>query len=432
MCQSKSEGGRRCAAHNNQREFARSKRELKDAVRHRDSLIAAHDAGNERVTEADIAAAEHAVLVRADLALLMDPKLSDEQMEAMWDSASPEVQAAARPVAQSVIEHGKAAARLSGEASTARMFDRDDAAEQFDEQAEEERGKALRLVDALRAALTDVKTQVSEGVHDTVSGDGSTVGGGFMGAIRDFASETGAALREGVSETADAVGDGLTETVEALAEGVGIGVPEVGHGESSPDGGDVGDGPERDDEHDGESSGEDTDQHVAAAEHMDGDSGEDTAADSEDIAAADDSAAAADDQSAPSTPATPRPAPAQPPARDNADSPTAESIGGDSAGAGPGHPLVKGRTESQSTSKDESKARTPSTSAVARRAPAPGIGHGHGATPPPQPQPVRQVAAQPSAGVMGTPQKEPSFDVTKLTDSELLGFIARLYERLRT
>lgn len=50
----------------------------------------------------------------------------------------------------------------------------------------------------------------------------------------------------------------------------------------------------------------------------------------------------------------------------------------------------------------------------------------------PQPQPVRQVAAEPAASVMGTPQKSEPFDVTKLSDSELLSFISRLYNRLRT
>ncbi|MDO3055621.1 Uncharacterised protein [Mycobacteroides abscessus subsp. massiliense] len=421
MCQSKSQGGRRCAAHNNAREHGRAKRDLKAAVQHRDSLIAARDAGNARVSDADIAAAEHQVLVKADLALLMDPKLTDEQLEQMWENASPEVQAAARPVAQSIIQHGRSAAKLSGEASTARMFDRTHEAERFDEQAEEERSKAARLVDALRAALTDARTAVSEGVQDTVSGDGSTVGGGVFGAIRDFAAETGQALRDGLDETAAAVGDGLTETVEAMAAGVGIAAPaETGHG---------GDGPEHDDEHDGESSGEDTDQHVAAAEHMDGDSGEDIAADE-----SDDDDSSDDDQSAPSTIASPRQAHAQAPAWSKVgDTPTAEAVDGDSASAGRGPALVKGRKESQDASHGASQgnASTPSSGATARRTPAPGIGIGNGATPKPQPQPARQVEAEPAAGVMGTPQKEPSFDVTKLSDSELLSFISRLYAKLR-
>lgn len=428
MCQSKSQGGRRCAAHNNQREFARAKRELKDAVRARDSLIAAHEAGNARVSEADIAAAEHEVLVRADLAMLMDPKLTDEQLEAMWDSASPEVQAAARPVAASVIAHGKAAAKLSGEASTARMFDRDDEAAAFDEQAEEERGKALRLVDALRSALAVTKTAVSEGVQDTVSGDGTTVTGEIIGVMRDFAAETGAALRDGLDETAAAVGDGVDEMVDALAAGVGIGAPvETGHG------GDVG----------SSDDGESSDDESTAAEGVDDDCDDCTAAadgsgDDDAEGVADDSAAAADDESTPSIGDGPRRAPAQPPAQAKAaGTSTAEATDSASASDGHGPAQVKGADESSASAgtgqnKSEGSTPTPSTRATAGRTPAPGIGHGNGITPKPQPQPVRGVKAEPSAPALGTPQKaEEPFDVTRLSDSELLAFISRLYTKLR-
>lgn len=398
MCQSKSEGGRRCAAHNNQREFARSKRELKNAVSHRDSLITARDSGNPRVTEQDIAAAEHDVLVRADLALLMDPKFTDEQLESLWENASLEVQAAARPVAQSIIQHGKAAAKLSGQAATERMFDRTEEAEQFEDQAEEERSKALRLVDALRAALTDVRTAMSEGVRDTLSGDETTVGGGIMGALRDFASETGQALREGVTETADALHEGLLETVENLAAGVGISAPtEVVHGEQSPDGGESA----SEDEHESESCGNDVD-----------------------------TAAADDNHSTPSTIASPSPAPALAPAQArDGDIPAAEASDGDSASDGRGLAEVKGQDDSQA---DKSHGNPPSSGAGARRTPAPGIGHGKGVTSQPQPVPVRRVGAETGARVLGTPQKAPSFDITKLSDSELLSFISRLYEKLRT
>lgn len=211
MCQSKAEGGKRCAAHNNKKEHNLRKRELNAAVRKRDSLIAAHESGNARVTAEDIAAAEHEVLVKTDLVLLTDPKLTQEQLDELWEGMSHEVQDAARPVAQEIVEHEKAAAKLAGQAHTARMFDRLDTAEEFEEEAEQERSKAARLADALRAALTEAKTKMSEGVQDSLSGEDSAVGGGFLQTLREFAQET-----------ADAYSEGLDEMVDSLAEGMGI------------------------------------------------------------------------------------------------------------------------------------------------------------------------------------------------------------------
>lgn len=410
MCQSKAEGGRRCAAHNNQKEHSRAKRELKAAVATRDYWADRVEAGT--ASGAELAAAEHEVLVKTDLVMLLDPKLDDEELEKLWEKSSPEVQAAARPVAASAIAHGRKAAKLSGEAATARMFDRTEEADQFELEAEEERGKALRLVDALRAALTDTKTVIGEGIADAASG-------GVMGVLRDFASETADALREGVSEFAEQMDSALTETVENLAAGVGISPTETGRGEQSSDGGES----ESEDEHDKDAG-------------VDGDSGEDAAVndsgdDSEDTAAAED----VDDSSDDDPGNGPAPAPAK--ARD-ADTPAAEAVDGDSASASDGRGLARvlGQNVSPapSSSAGVGQDKSQGTSAGGRRAPSPGIGrgNGNGVTPKPQPVPMRQVEAEPTAGVMGTPQKEPSFDVTKLTDSELLGFIARLYERLRT
>lgn len=220
MCQSKAQGGRRCAAHNNKKEHARVNRQLKAAVKRRDLLIDAVEAGT--ATQAELDAAEHAVLVQVDLSLLTDPKLTDAELEALWEDMSPEVQDAARPVAQEVIEHEKQAAKLAGEAATARMFDRDEQAAEFEDQAEEERSRAAKLADVLRAALTEAKTKMSEGVHDSLAGEDSAVGGGVIGVFRDVARETGQALAEGFAETADAMGEGMVETVDALAEGVGV------------------------------------------------------------------------------------------------------------------------------------------------------------------------------------------------------------------
>lgn len=220
MCQSKAQGGRRCAAHNNKREHARVNRQLKAAVKRRDALIDQVEAGT--ATQAELDAAEHAVLVQVDLSLLTDPKLTDEELEKLWEGMSPEVQDAARPVALEIVEHEKAAAKLSGEAATARMFDRDEEAAEFEEQAEEERSRAAKLADVLRSALTEAKTKLGEGVHDSLAGEDSAVGGGVIGVFRDVARETGEALADGFTETADAIGEAMVETVDALAEGVGV------------------------------------------------------------------------------------------------------------------------------------------------------------------------------------------------------------------
>jgi hypothetical protein len=406
-------------------------RQLKAAVKRRDSLIDQVEAGT--ATQAELDAAEHAVLVQVDLAMLTDPKLTDEELETLWDGMSPEVQDAARPVAQEIVEHEKAAAKLAGEAATARMFDRTEEAAQFEDQAEEERSRAAKLADVLRAALTEAKTKTAEGVHDSLAGEDSAVGGGVFGVFRDVARETGEALADGVSETADALGEGMVETVDALAEGVGVSpsLPTPGRPAA------VVDGPSEDtaDTRDGNFqtgrvSDEDEDMDNTSSEHT---------PDVEDGRSADDDEVVDDGPlvsrlkaaAAAGTPSDSAP----PPASASAETKTTPSSSRTTAGQGQAQATaaVGGQASVQSAGPSPS---TPATSAHAHRASAPsGTAAGVRDAPGTPADPRVSVSSSPARFPITIPLRGTRVDprrvnVGELSDDELLMWITELDRQL--
>lgn len=245
MCQSKAQGGRRCRAHNCAAEHRRALSDATKAQKKYDDLGSAYaeklTAGT--VTDADRAEVAAAMADWENKALIerfSDPKSPDWYKRVILPLLPEEYRHPASGIADGIIAHQQAAAKAAGEARTAKMFDRDAEAAAFDEEADEERGKAARLADALRGAFYDTKSIAGEAISDALAGSDDDKSEQEHGVFRSFLVE--------LLEAADGA---IAETAEALAAGVGVTVTRGGGDSGAAD--DIGQDPDQDQ---GESQGD--------------------------------------------------------------------------------------------------------------------------------------------------------------------------------
>lgn len=221
MCQSKAQGGKRCFAHNCAAEHSRAKKELKQAEKEFNRLNdRCYNAALNGEIPSDLAAEAKAAAETWEQKRLIErfsnPKNAGHNKSMILALLPEEYRQAASPVVDSLIAHQQRAAKAAGNARTERMFDRPDAA--FNDEADEERSKAARLADGLRAAFYRAKTDVEEGMKDVFSGGDDR---SLTTAAKDKQSGPGV-FRSFLIETLEAVDETMIETAEGLAAGLGI------------------------------------------------------------------------------------------------------------------------------------------------------------------------------------------------------------------
>ena len=223
MCQAKKDGGKRCAAHNNDKEHKLMRKRADTARHHYENAAEAALAGE--VTEADLAELEAELAAAEQLEILVrlvEHKKAEENRDRMLAPLPVHVRTAAAPVADSVIAHEREAARLAGEAHRERLFDRADEAQRFDAEADAERSRAARLAYGLRAAFYTAKTDITEGMRDMHSG--SSVD---RSAVAKKTDGKPGIFRSWLIETLEATEEAMVETAEGLAAGLGIAAPDT-------------------------------------------------------------------------------------------------------------------------------------------------------------------------------------------------------------
>lgn len=257
MCQSRAQGGKRCAAHSRADEVKLQRRRvqaaLSAAVEAEQAVRTAHmltddvadaraegvpwslepaDADAQRAVELAVQARRHAEEL-ALVAGLTDTKNNPSYRSEVLSVLPPtvEVDGESRPaaeVADELIEAQRQAGLSAGESKRHRMFDEDDEAAEYAAQAESWRARAGHLASALRGAMVDGVVVLADSI---------------MSPIR----AVGGVLREVATETLESVHEGMVETAESMASAVGISTavgggstPSQGAGSGSdgaPDGG---------------------------------------------------------------------------------------------------------------------------------------------------------------------------------------------------
>lgn len=259
MCQSLAQGGKRCAAHNNAAEASRNRRLARaadaDVVRYETEHYEAAqalatapddlDADDRAELEAAVDVAEAAAVkakenansyrVMAELA----QKKTAESFCSDWLAPLADTD---RPVAMQAAkfatDHTRAAAKLAGQAKTARAFNRDAEADAYDQDADEERTKAQRFISGLHAALNREKWLLIDRMERAAADNGhrQRTPPKERGAFRQFVSELARAPIDALGDVATAVGETASETVVATGEAVietAVATAEVFGGETS-------------------------------------------------------------------------------------------------------------------------------------------------------------------------------------------------------
>ncbi|WJR35260.1 hypothetical protein P3F83_07780 [Mycobacteroides immunogenum] len=257
MCQSRAQGGKRCAAHSRSDEVKLQHRRVQAALSAAveaetaaaaaalltDDVDSARRAGVQWSLEPAAVDAQRAVEVAQqarrhaeELALVAgltdtknNPSYRDDLLAALPPTVEVDGQSVpAADVASELAEAQRQAGLSAGEAKRHNMFDRTEDADECAAQAELWRNRAGHLASALRVAMADGVVIAADAITAPVRAVGNT-------------------LREVAEETVDALHEGMTETFDSYAGAVGISAaagggstPSVGTSQGSdgaPDGG---------------------------------------------------------------------------------------------------------------------------------------------------------------------------------------------------